>query len=253
MKGKELTKGVETYNSIARDFKRTKSEIAFTKLYHKMRPSLRNYIRNMVKDHDVTEDLLARTFHKIYEKIDTYDETFSITTWAYTIGKRECLRWIKRERNPRISLSYLSEFGSEVTSDDDMNRVSRNGLTFEEDDYKDEEEYIIEDNLLQSQYTTAVDLIQSLKPMYRDILVDILFNKMKYKDVAFKYDKELQDITLKFESAKSSTEKAKLRSTYNAVYKKALQRVKNRVRRGKSLVASELVESFPSIKAALDI
>jgi len=252
MKGRETRKPTETYNSMAKDFKRTKSEIAFTKLYHKMRPSLRNYIKNIVKDHDVTEDLLARTFHKIYEKIDTYDETFSITTWAYTIGKRECLRWIKRERNPRISLSYLQEFGSEVTSDDDMNRVSKNGLTFEEEEYKDEEEYLEEDNLLQSQYTTAVDLIQNLKPMYRDILVDILFNKMKYKDVAYKYDEELQKAKLKFDTAKG-TEKTKARKQYEVVYKKALQRVKNRVRRGKSLVASELVENFPGIAAALDI
>jgi len=252
MKGLEKTKNTETYNSLAKEFKRTKSDLAFTKLYHKMRPSLRNFIKNIVKDHDVTEDLLARTFQKIYEKIDTYDESFAITTWAYTIGKRECLRWIKRERNPRISLSYLSEFGSEVTSDDDSTRVSRNGLTFEEAEYKGEEQFIEEDNLLQTQYTTAVDTIQSLKPMYRDILVDILFNKMKYKDVAFKYDEELQDIKLKYESATPLTQK-KLKSEYEAIYKKALQRVKNRVRRGKSLVASELEEAFPGMAMAMDI
>lgn len=247
MKGLEKTNTTETYNSLAKEYKRTKSAIAFTKLYHKMRPSLRNFIKNIVKDHDVTEDLLARTFQKIYEKIDTYDESFAITTWAYTIGKRECLRWIKRERNPRISLSYLSEFGSEVTSDDDSTRVSRNGLTFEESEYKGEEEFIEEDNLLQTQYTAAVDSIQSLKPMYRDILVDILFNKMKYRDVAFKYDIELQDAKLDYDSKKLSAAK------YNAVYKKALQRVKNRVRRGKSLVATELEEAFPGMAMAMDI
>jgi RNA polymerase sigma factor (sigma-70 family) len=252
MKGREKNKTGETYNSMAKEFKRTKSEIAFTKLYHKMRPSLRNFIKNIVKDHDVTEDLLARTFHKIYEKIDSYDETFSITTWAYTIGKRECLRWIKRERNPRISLSYLSEFGSEVTSDDDSSRVSRNGLTFEEAEYKGEEEFLEQDNLLQTQYTTAVDMIQSLKPMYRDILVDILFNKMKYKDVAFKYDTELQDIKIKYETATPDNKK-KLKKEYEDVYKKALQRVKNRVRRGKSLVATELEEAFPGMSLAMDI
>ena len=73
MKGLEKTKNGATYNSLAREYKRTKSEVAFAKLYHKMRPSLRNFIKNIVKDYDVTEDLLARTFQKIYEKIDTYD------------------------------------------------------------------------------------------------------------------------------------------------------------------------------------
>jgi RNA polymerase sigma-70 factor (ECF subfamily) len=254
MTGKNMT---ESYNSIALDFKNTKSDIAFTKLYQKMRPSLKNYIRNMTKDADVTEDLLARTFIKIYEKIDGYDTTFSITTWAYTIAKRECLRWIKRERNPRVSLSYLSEFGSEVTSDDDTNKVSKNGLNFEDEDYKPEEKFLEEDNLLQYRYDTATELIKSLKPMYRDILVDIMFNKMKYKDVAFKYDDELQKAKLKYDREISKTDDEekleKIQKEYNAVFKKSLQRVKNRVRRGKSLVASELEELFPNIKIDMDI
>lgn len=247
MKVLEKTKNGATYNSLAKEYKRTKSDIAFTKLYHKMRPSLRNFIKNIVKDGDVTEDLLARTFQKIYEKIDTYDESFSITTWAYTIGKRECLRWIKRERNPRISLSYLSEFGSEVTSDDDVLSVSKNGLSFEDDEYKGEEEYLVEDNLLEERYNTAITTIQSLKPMYRDILVDILFNKMKYKEVALKYDEELQEAKAKYDAKSISA------SSYAGVYKKALQRVKNRVRRGKSLVATELEEIFPGTSAALQL
>lgn len=247
MKETKKRKSSETYAMMARDFKRTKSEIAFTKLYHKLRPSLKNYIRNIVKDTDVTEDLLAKTFHKIYEKIDGYDETFSITTWAYTIGKRECLRWIKRERNPKVSLSYLSEMGSEVT-DDDNNKISSGGLTFEALEYQDESVYKEKDDALQEHYDSALELINGLKPLYRDILVDILFNNLKYKEVALKYDKELQDITNRINTTPNSP---KLRATYDAIYKKALQRIKNRVRRGKSLVASGLLESYPRISESM--
>jgi len=72
-----------SYAQLANEFKETKSELAYTRLYNKIRPSLRTYIMSMVKDRDVCEDLLSRTFIKIYEKIDTYDTQYAITTWAY--------------------------------------------------------------------------------------------------------------------------------------------------------------------------
>ena len=60
----------ETTKSLMLDFQATKTHKSFTKVYKKLAPSLKNYIRGIVKDHDVTEDLLANTFSKIYTKID---------------------------------------------------------------------------------------------------------------------------------------------------------------------------------------
>ena len=43
-------------------------------------------------------------------------------------------------------------------------------------------------------YETALHAIRQLKPLYRDILVDRLINNMKYKDIAVKYEINLQTV-----------------------------------------------------------
>jgi RNA polymerase sigma-70 factor (ECF subfamily) len=72
-----------------------------------------------------------------------------------------------------------------------------------------EQDFIDEDNHINNQYAMALECIKNLKPMYREIIEDRLINDMKYEDIAEKYDLPLQTI-------------------------------KNRIRRGKSLIAEQL-------------
>jgi RNA polymerase sigma-70 factor (ECF subfamily) len=207
----------ETTKTLMLDFQATKSHQSFTKLYKKLSPSLKNYIRGIVKDSDVTEDLLANTFSKIYTKIDQYDPQWQASTWSYTIAHRECLRWIKKERNPRVSLSYFNENGSDVISDDDTNVMSNSNTSkIEVENHKTETQFLEEDEALTSQFDYAIESIQNLKPMYREILTDNLINGMKYREIADKYELPLQTI-------------------------------KNRIRRAKQLVAESLTEEFGHI------
>jgi RNA polymerase sigma-70 factor (ECF subfamily) len=207
----------ETTKNLMLDFQATKSHQSFTKLYKKLAPSLKNYIRGIVKDGDVTEDLLANTFAKIYTKIDQYDPQWQASTWSYTIAHRECLRWIKKERNPRVSLSYFNENGADAVSDDDGISISNtNTSKIEVENYKTEDQFLAEDNALVDQYNYAVESIQNLKPMYREILADNLVHGMKYREIAEKYDLPLQTI-------------------------------KNRIRRAKQLVAESLTGEFGQI------
>jgi hypothetical protein len=73
--------------------------------------------------------------------------------------------------------------------------------------------------------------------MYREILVDNLFNGLKYKEIAFKMEPELGKLNLKFEEGVLNTQEEK---EYNIYYKTVLQRVKNRVRRGKMIVEDKV-------------
>jgi RNA polymerase sigma factor (sigma-70 family) len=207
----------ETTKTLMLDFQATKSHQSFTKLYKKLSPSLKNYIRGIVKDSDVTEDLLANTFTKIYTKIDQYDPQWQASTWSYTIAHRECLRWIKKERNPRVSLSYFNENGSDVISDDDTNVMSNSNTSrIEVQGSKTESQFLEEDETLINQYDFAIESIQNLKPMYREILTDNLVLGMKYREIADKYELPLQTI-------------------------------KNRIRRAKQLVVESLTKEFGKI------
>jgi RNA polymerase sigma-70 factor (ECF subfamily) len=207
----------ETTKSLMLEFQATKSHQAFTKLYKKLAPSLKNYIRGIVKDLDVTEDLLANTFTKIFTKVDQYDPQWQASTWSYTIAHRECLRWIKKERNTKVSLSYFNENGSEVVSDDDSVSISNsNTSSIEIEGERTESQWLAEDEALTNHFNFAIESIQNLKPMYREILNDNLVKGMKYREIADKYNLPLQTI-------------------------------KNRIRRAKQLVADSLTETFGHI------
>lgn len=232
-----MSKKQENYNDLAVEFQNTGTHSSFTKLYHKMRPGLKYYIKNFVKDSDVTEDLLARTFEKIYRKIHTFKPEYSITTWAYSIGRRECIRWIKRERNKKVSLSYFNENGGEVVESDGESQMSFGLMSINPDELVTENEAWKEEGEATIKYDLTVKAINSLKPMYREILVDNLFNGMMYKDIAYKIEPELRVLNERLIAGELS-EKEKV--SYEKYYKTILQRVKNRVRRGKMIVESEV-------------
>jgi RNA polymerase sigma factor (sigma-70 family) len=226
----------ETYNSLALEFKNTKTHKSFANLYHKIRPGLKNYIKNIVKDLDVTEDILSKTFAKIHLKIDQFNPDYSITTWSYSIAKRECIRWIKRERNKTVSLSYFNENGGEAVEGDDYNSMSFTSDLTQYENISESESWE-NDNDTFEKYDLAVKAINNLKPMYRDILIDNLVNGMKYKDIAFKIEPKLHEMHLRFEEGKLSEVELK---EYNTYYKTILQRVKNRIRRGKMIIEEEI-------------
>jgi RNA polymerase sigma factor (sigma-70 family) len=225
-----------TYNSLALEFKNTKTHKSFANLYHKIRPGLKNYIKNIVKDGDVTEDILAKTFEKIYSKIDTFNPEYSITTWSYSIAKRECIRWIKRERNKTISLSYYNDNGGEAIEGYDSNSLSFTSDLTQYENISESESWDT-DNETFEKYDLAVKAINNLKPMYREILIDNLINGMKYKDIAFKLEPKLYEMHLKFEEGQLSCDECK---EYDIFYKTILQRVKNRIRRGKMIIEEEI-------------
>lgn len=179
------------YRELTENFLETKSEKDFTALYRKVKPGLKSYINKIVKDSEATEDIVGNTLTKMWTKIDQYDPQYQITTWLYRIAFNECLGYIN-ERNKKTSLNKLAEFGIEVGDEGfiggDISQL------IEDSELKTEQDWLDEDQDLQNQYTGALKAIQSLKPIYRDIVIDRLLNNMKYEDIADKYDLPLQTI-----------------------------------------------------------
>ena len=143
----------------------------------------------------------------MWTKIDQYDPQYQITTWLYRIAFNECLGFIN-ERNKKTSLTRLQEYGLEV-NDGGTVAIETIGSLVEDMDFKTEMDLWEEDNELQARYESCLRAMEQLKPIYRDIVVDRLINKVKYEDLADKY-------------------------------KLPLQTIKNRIRRGKSLIAESI-------------
>ena len=194
-----------TYRELAENFVASKSERDYKVLYDKIKPGLENYVFNIVKDNEAKDDIVTNTLTKMWTKIDQYDPQYQITTWLYRIAFNESLGWI-RQRNKKRSIDALKDSGIEVSRY--YARTSSKDLLIEQA-YKSEQEWLDEDEDLMNRYEMALKGINDLKPMYRGILEDRLLNNMKYEDIASKYELPLQT-------------------------------VKNRIRRGKAIIAGSI-------------
>lgn len=197
-----------TYREMTENYLETRSEEAFTKLFYRIKPGLTSYTNKIVKDKDIAEDIAINTLTKLWTKIDQYDPKYQITTWLYRIAFNEALGYIAK-RKKSSSLDQLAEFGVEVnnggSTDASLNSAMEEAYQMTEQDFYDE------DNELMEKYTSALNAMQGLKDMYKDIVVDRLVNNMKYDAIASKYGISLQT-------------------------------VKNRIRRGKALIAEQITE-----------
>ena len=195
----------KSYRELAENFTTSRSEKDYKVLYDKIKPGLENYVFNVVKDNEAKDDIVTNTLTKMWTKIDQYDPQYQITTWLYRIAFNECLGWI-RQRNKKRSIDALQDSGIEVPRY--YARTSAKDLLVEME-YKSEQDWIDEDDELMNRYEQALKGIETLKPMYKGILEDRLLNNMKYEDIAKKYDLPLQTI-------------------------------KNRIRRGKAIIAGKV-------------
>jgi RNA polymerase sigma-70 factor (ECF subfamily) len=197
-------KTTKTYKEMTNDFLKSRSGKDFAVLYNRIKPGLTSHIYKIVKDWDVAEDIAVNSLCKMWTKIDQYNPNWQITTWLYKIGFNASLGYLN-ERNKTQSLDAMKYYGVEINND---------GATdgnFSED--VSIEEMTEEDNEFQLKYDMTVQAIHNLKSMYKDILLDRMLNGVKYKDLAEKYELPLQTI-------------------------------KNRVRRGKVLIAHEVNENL---------
>lgn len=251
----------ETYKELALKFKNTKSDLAFSKLYQKMYPSMFNYVFGMIKDYDEACDIIANSMYNVYTKIDQYNPQYQITTWAFKIAYHETIRVI-RDKNQKIQLSKgldISDNGESSTKLRDLKSEINgfNNIDFF-DIHKDEETFLEEDEELIESYNLMINEIKNLKSIYKDIMIDRLINGLSYMDIVKKHnipfiedyeklDKEVKKLKVEYVDDMKNDEKKK--KFYSAVERKnsfrkkfmiTEQTVKNRLLRGKKI----LMEKF---------
>ena len=81
-----MPKSNKSYRELSENFFTSRSERDYVELYNKVKPGLRSYIYNVVKDNNAADDILVNTLTKLWTKIDQYDPQYQITTWLYRIA-----------------------------------------------------------------------------------------------------------------------------------------------------------------------
>ncbi len=88
----------------------SQKEEAFGILVSTYKERLYWHIRNIVKSHDDTDDVLQNTFIKIFRNIDKFKGDSKLYTWLYRIATNEAITFInKRARKQHITNEELQQ------------------------------------------------------------------------------------------------------------------------------------------------
>ena len=130
-----------------------------------------------------SEDITIQTFSKAFNKIHTFDDNFSFSTWLIAISKNIHVDLIRKKQ---------SSIRSNTTKAD------------EEKVYKiPDETPSIEDKLIKEQHLAQLLMdIKQLKPHYQEVINLRYFQEKSYKEIAEALNEPMNNIKVKLLRAK---------------------------------------------------
>lgn len=150
------------------------SERAFSELYNKYYTTVWFTIYNIVKNKDVTEDLISVVFTKAYTKMDSYTEHVSYEMWLKTIAVNSSIDYIRRMKNEKLN-NYI---------DDEETTIQLSDVTNSPED----------DVIIKEKLKLTLAAIPTLKRKYRE-LITARMEGLSYKDIAEKL--AMNELTVK--------------------------------------------------------
>lgn len=125
-------------------------------IYERFAAKVQNYIWSKVGDKYLAEDLCANVFLKVYEKLDTFDESKAqISTWVYTIAHNTVIDYYRTNKQ-------TVEVPEDVVASDNP------------------ESEVIQNEELQE----LADALKKLDERERAVIVRYYYNNENLKDIA---------------------------------------------------------------------
>ena len=127
------------------------------------------------------EDLCLQAFSKAFDKIETFNNDFTFSTWLTSIAKNLHVDMIRKEKT-RLHQST------------DVDAVSRDVI---------DETLGPEDQLIRSQNLyKLLQQVKSLKPIYRDVVQLRFFQELSHKEIAIQLGLSLSNVKVRLLRAK---------------------------------------------------
>ena len=148
-----------------------KDEKAYAELMARYKDSVYYMLLKMVRNIDDAEDLTLETFGKAFKRLHQYSTSFAFSTWLFKIASNNAIDFIRRKKNEGISYSLDNRFENE---EGDEFRIQI------KDGKPDPEE-----NLIKKQKIELLkNIIQQLKPSYRNLIELRYFEELSYDEIA---------------------------------------------------------------------
>lgn len=137
---------------------------AFNALLEKHWEYVFNYLKTLINDDYMVEEICIQTFERAFDKINQFDENYTFSTWLTTIGRN---LWIDEHRKKEIKTSEIGNNENALQSEDTN----------------------IDEVLVQKQYLSTIEAnLKKLKPFEREILQMRWFDDKSYAEIASKME-----------------------------------------------------------------
>lgn len=139
-------------------------EEAFKKLYNNYYRLLRYIIYDVVKDDEVTADLLSITFMKAFGRINRFTENISFEAWIKTIGINTAIDWYRAQKRKQ----------SDYSIDNEDNKIQ-----LVDEDSDPEAEIIKAENV-----EILKEALSKLRAKYRNLLTLRYYEGLSYEELS---------------------------------------------------------------------
>lgn len=151
---------------------------AFNALVNQFWNQVYGFQLNRVRNEYDAEDITIETFAKAFDKIETFNEKYTFSTWLITISKN-----IQIDKTRKKNASIYSN--TTDTSDEQIQKIP-------DDSPSPEDKLITEQHLAK-----LLRHIKQLKPHYQEVINLRYFQEMSYNEISETLDEPLNNVKVR--------------------------------------------------------
>ena len=147
---------------------------AYAELMTRYRDSIYFMLLKMVNNKDDADDLTIEAFGKAFKRLSQYTPNYAFSTWLFKIASNNCIDFIRRKKNNTtfsIDKTYANDEGGEISVDLKSTML-------------DPEEKVIKKQKIKLMH----EIVEKLKPRYRELIELRYFQEYSYEEIAVKLD-----------------------------------------------------------------
>jgi RNA polymerase sigma factor (sigma-70 family) len=147
---------------------------AYAELLHRYRESVYFTMLRMCNNKDDADDLTIEAFGRAFKRLDQYTPTYAFSTWLFKIASNNAIDFLRnKKKNTALSLDTKME-------NDEGQEFSKNIKS----QTLDPEEHIIKKQRVEM----LRDVVERLKPHYKELVKMRYFDEMSYEEIAVKME-----------------------------------------------------------------
>ena len=147
---------------------------AYAELLQRYRESVYFTMLRMCNNKDDADDLTIEAFGRAFKRLDQYTPTYAFSTWLFKIASNNAIDFLRnKKKSNALSLDTKME-------NDEGQEFSKNIKSTNLDP---------EENIIKKQKVEMLrDVVERLKPHYKDLVKMRYFEEMSYEEIAMKMD-----------------------------------------------------------------